>query len=282
MRICPVEDSFCNHCREAVIRSPSSLVASNLNSGPASTTNVVPSLLLNRSGHHLRSERNCNHRPVDGDKVPFQSFRQDNARRRCPSGRKAGHGSTVVTVPLTGLIIDPDHFRSFPVRHQAKGMNRALTPELREYDAIAVNRTDNDLTVVGTFAFSICPQFSLSLGIESCQPVLTWDKNITLSVMLDNERCRMGRSDWTILLSMQIRPSSSSVQSDNKGRYGDPMERELCYQDHWADRIAPCHFGVTKLWMNRFTHFSWPSCEYRAMSELPKATYKASCVNAEC
>ena len=64
-------------------------------------------------------------------------------------------------------------------------MNPTLPPQLQRHHPVAVNRTDDDLTVVRPFTLAVFPQLSVGLGIESSETVFTGNEDVGLAVVLD-------------------------------------------------------------------------------------------------
>src|SRR5262249_14547725 len=69
-----------------------------------------------------------------------------------------------------------------------------------EHHAIAVDRTGDDLTVVGPLAFAVAPPFGMGLGVECREAVLARNQKILLPMMLDQERRCMSGADGPFLL----------------------------------------------------------------------------------
>ncbi len=123
-------------------------------------------------------------------------------------------------------------------------MNSALPPQLQEYDAISIDRTDDDLAVKRSCTFSVLPQLSVCASIEGCETILPRHEDIGLSVVFDKQWRGMSRSDGAVFFPSNV--AGLFIEPDQVAgpRMMVPWEQDSVVQYDGTQAVSPGHFRI--------------------------------------
>src|SRR5262245_25016383 len=83
-------------------------------------------------------------------------------------------------------------------------MDRTLSPQLQEDQAVAMNGAGNHFAIKRARSLAILPDFFMSPCIERGQTILAGNENVLLTVMLDKQWRGVTGSNWPVQLPREL------------------------------------------------------------------------------